>query len=115
MARFGLLQAPLDARLLQYNEEMDALLPSHYMGSGVISIDGLPEFLRRWLPVIERIRERSVRERGGSGELGFHGGSSGGFIVYGKVELVIIPPAMVQMHRRRGPRLGRGSWRNTCQ
>jgi hypothetical protein len=46
MAQFGLRQAPLDAGLLQYDEEMDALLPSHYMGSGVVSIDGLPEFLR---------------------------------------------------------------------
>jgi hypothetical protein len=60
MARFGLLQAPLDAGLLQYDEEVDALLTSHYMGSGVISIDGLPEFLRRWLPEIKRIREREV-------------------------------------------------------
>jgi hypothetical protein len=52
--RFVLLRVPLDAVLLQVDEEHDALLPSHPMGSGVVSIGGSPENGRRELWMIAR-------------------------------------------------------------
>jgi hypothetical protein len=56
--RFMLLWAPLDAGIHQEEEENQELLPSHSLGSEVISIGGLPELLWRWFPGIEKIRER---------------------------------------------------------
>jgi hypothetical protein len=52
--RFVLLRVPLDAVLLQVDEEHDSLLPSHPMGSGVVSIGGSPENGRRELRMIAR-------------------------------------------------------------
>jgi hypothetical protein len=56
--RFMLLWAPLDAGIHQEEEVNQELLPSHSMGSGLISIGGLPELLWRWFLGIEKNRER---------------------------------------------------------
>jgi hypothetical protein len=52
--RFVLLRVPLDVVLLQVDEEHDTLLPSHPMGSGVVSIGGSPENGQRKLRIIAR-------------------------------------------------------------
>jgi hypothetical protein len=58
--------APLDAGLLQDDEEVQALLPSHPTGSGVVRIDGLGKNSDDDYPELEEI-EGVERLRGGGG------------------------------------------------
>jgi hypothetical protein len=52
------IRAPLDAGLPQYDEEIDALLPSHSMGSKVVSINSVKMNTGEVLQWIAEIRER---------------------------------------------------------
>jgi hypothetical protein len=75
------------------------------MGSGVISIGGLPELLRRWFLGIEKIRER-LRENERLGNirdsLGFPSGHRRDFIGQEVVGVMVTVAAVAEMRQNRG-------------